>query len=223
MSESKHYRLVVFDWDGTLADSAAIIAESIQEACRDLDLAVPDETRAKYVIGLGLKDAVNHVAPGLPAEKQLQLAERYRQHYLARDPDIRLFSGAAELLDMLEASGAWLAVATGKSRVGLERALEQTALQKRFHATRCADEGFPKPHPDMLLHLLDRLGVEAADALMIGDTSHDLEMARNAGVDALGVSWGAHPVEALEALAPRACLHKMADLHAWLALRVRVC
>lgn len=220
MSVTSRYHLVVFDWDGTLADSAAIIAQSIQEACRDLDLAVPDDTRAKYVIGLGLRDAVDFVAPGLPTAMQLQLAERYRQNYLARDPKIRLFAGAEELLDMLEASGAWLAVATGKSRAGLDRALAQTAQQRRFHATRCADEGFSKPHPDMLLYLLDRLGVEARHALMIGDTSHDLEMARNAGVDAVGVSWGAHPAAALEALTPAACLHQMADLYAWLEARV---
>jgi len=220
MSNGKRYRLVVFDWDGTLADSAAIIAKSIQEACRDLDLPVPDEGRAKYVIGLGLHDAVNHVAPGLPRELQLRMAERYRQHYLARDPDIRLFQGAAELLEMLEARGAWLAVATGKSRAGLDRALAQSGQGARFHATRCADEGFPKPHPDMLLHLLDRLGVEAGDAIMIGDTSHDLEMARNAGVDGLGVAWGAHPAEALEALAPRALVRSLPELHQWLAARV---
>ena len=214
---TERLRLVVFDWDGTLADSAAIIAESIQESCRDLGLAVPDETSAKYVIGLGLQDAVAHVAPGIPPSQQRALAERYRQHYLARDPNIRLFAGAIELLDMLQARGAWLAVATGKSRVGLARALDQTGLAARFQATRCADEGFSKPHPEMLLYLLDRLGVAPAEALMVGDTTHDMQLAHNAGVRGLAVSWVAHPQAALQELAPTACFAAMTELHHWLA------
>lgn len=215
---TERLRLVVFDWDGTLADSAAIIAESIQEACRDLGLEVPDEQRARYVIGLGLLDAVAHVAPGIAPEKRQELAERYRQHYLARDPNIRLFAGVGQLLDMIEARGAWLAVATGKSRLGLDRALLQTGLEKRFHATRCADEGFAKPHPDMLLYLLDRLGVAPEEAVMVGDTTHDLQLARNAGVRGLAVSWGAHPRTALEELSPDACFGVMPELHSWLEL-----
>ncbi|MBI3148123.1 MAG: HAD-IA family hydrolase [Betaproteobacteria bacterium] len=217
---TERYRLVVFDWDGTLADSAAIIAESIQEACRDLGLEVPDESSAKYVIGLGLADAVAHVAPGIAPAARRELAERYRSHYLARDPNIRLFAGVTELLDLLAARGAWLAVATGKSRVGLARALEQSGLGGRFLATRCADEGLPKPHPDMLLHLIEHLGVAAAETVMIGDTTHDVQMAHNAGVAGVAVSWGAHPVAALRELEPQACLHSVHELRQWLEARL---
>lgn len=209
-------RLVVFDWDGTLADSAAIIAESIQEACRDVGLEVPDEQCARYVIGLGLQDAVAHVAPGIAPARQRELAERYRQHYLARDSDIRLFAGVTELLDMLASRGAAMAIATGKSRVGLTRALEQTGLGSRFQATRCADEGLAKPHPDMLLYLLDRLGVTPAEALMVGDTTHDIRLAHNAGVRSAAVAWGAHPRAALLELQPAACFEMMGELHRWL-------
>lgn len=214
---ARRYGLIVFDWDGTLVDSTDMIAACLQAACRDVGEPVPDDVAARFVIGLGLRDALAHVAPGLPPERHPELALRYRDHYLARDPDIPLFPGARDLLDDLAGAGYLLGVATGKTRVGLDRALAAHALAGRFHATRCADEGRPKPHPDMLLYLARHLGVPPARTLMVGDTTHDLDVAQGAGADAVAVAYGAHAPEGLAARAPRATVHSMAELHAWLA------
>jgi phosphoglycolate phosphatase len=214
----RRFDLVVFDWDGTLADSTAIIAQAIQCACRDVGEPVPDDVAARFVIGLGLADALAHVAPGLAVERHPELSARYRHHYLARDPDIPLFDEARELLDDLADAGYLIAVATGKSRIGLDRALAANRLGERFHATRCADEGRPKPHPDMLLHLMATLRVEAQRTLMIGDTTHDLELANAAGAASVAVAYGAHASEGLEAAHPLAIVHSVAELRAWLAL-----
>jgi phosphoglycolate phosphatase len=213
----RRFRFLVFDWDGTLADSTAIIASSLQRACADVGEPVPCDTDARFVIGLGLADALRRVAPALPRERWSALAERYRHHYLSRDADIPLFAGARELLDDLHAAGFLLGVATGKSRVGLARALEQQAVAHRFVATRCADEGLPKPHADMLVHLIECVGVTPRETLMIGDTTHDLELARNAGAHALAVAYGAHAPDGLAALSPLATVHSIAELRAWLA------
>ncbi len=210
------YRLLVFDWDGTLADSAAIIVEAIQLACADLGLPIPTDAAARYVIGLGLHDALRHVTPTLAERDYPALSARYRVHYLNRDPEIPLFAGAEMLLSSLNARGHALAVATGKSRRGLDRALEQAGIGARFAATRCADEGFPKPNPDMLLYLMDRLGAAPAETLMIGDTTHDLMLAANAGVDAIGVAYGAHPGPALAAQPNRAIVGSVEELALWL-------
>src|SRR5208283_421621 len=220
--EPRSFRLLVFDWDGTLADSTAIIANAIQQACRDLELPTPDEGRARFVIGLGLTDALRHVAPGLPAADYPRLSERYRHHYLARDPEIPLFAGARELLDELDARGFLLAVATGKTRVGLTRALQRQRLAHRFVATRCADEGLPKPHPDMLLALMERCGATPDETLMIGDTTHDLELARNAGASAVAVTYGEHPSAGLEGMSPLATLASIGELAAWLRENAQV-
>ena len=212
----RRFKLIVFDWDGTLADSTSIIAAAIQEALRDMGEAVPEERSARYVIGLGLFDALRSVAPQLAVDRHAELAAHYRKHYLSREDDIPLFEGAAALLEELELAGYYLAVATGKTRMGLDRVLVRNGLTTRFHATRCADEGFPKPHPDMLLHLMDRLGVEPHETLMIGDTTHDLELAHNAGASAVAVSYGAHDVEGLAKLSPLATVHSVAELREWL-------
>jgi phosphoglycolate phosphatase len=212
----RRFRFVVFDWDGTLADSTALIAAAIQAACRDVGEPVPDAMTARYVIGLGLADALRHAAPGLPVERHRDLSARYRHHYLGGDADIPLFDGAREMLDELDALGCLLGVATGKSRVGLDRALGQYGLAHRFVATRCGDEGFPKPNPDMLLHLMDRVGVDPRETLMIGDTTHDLELARNAGVASVGVAYGAHPAEHLSEAGPLTLVHSVAELRRWL-------
>ncbi|HLX21745.1 MAG TPA: HAD-IA family hydrolase [Usitatibacter sp.] len=213
------YELVIFDWDGTLMDSTHVIAASLQDACRDVGIAVPDERNAKYVIGLNLADTFAHVAPGLDEEGCRRLGERYRHHFLAREHEMPLYGGVREMLDDLRGRGHRLAVATGKARRGLDRVLDSTGLRDRFEATRCADEGFAKPHPDMLLMLLDLTGVEARDAVMVGDTTHDLELAANAGVDAVAVTYGAHD-EALLATRPaKARFASVADLHRWLATK----
>lgn len=212
------YSLIVFDWDGTLADSTALIVTAIQAALRDLGLPVPDESAARYIIGLGLDDAIRHVAPTLPRERYGEVATHYRKHYLAHEDDVTLFEGAGELLSALEAAGRFLAVATGKSRSGLDRALQQSGLRSRFHATRCGDEGFPKPHPDMLLHLMDRLGVARQETLMVGDTTHDMQLARNAGVEAVGVAYGAHAREDLAREGARVVVGSVGELRGWLGV-----
>jgi len=212
----RRYRFVVFDWDGTLADSTAIIAQALQQACRDVGEPEPHVDDARFVIGLGLADAVRHVAPRLPQERHRELAARYRHHYLERALSIPLFTGVREMLTEMNVTGHLLGVATGKSRAGLDHALDQQNLRHFFVATRCADEGFPKPHPGMLLDLMNQVGANPAETLMIGDTTHDLELARNAGVDALAVAYGAHPSEGLERERPLATLHSIAELRAWL-------
>lgn len=212
----RRFKLVVFDWDGTLSDSTTIIAQAIQSACRDLGEPVPDDIAARYVIGLGLADAMRTIAPALPTARHAELAALYRDHYLGREDDIPLFDGARELLDELAARHL-LAVATGKTRAGLDRVLRRNGIADRFHATRCADEGRPKPHPDMLLHLMDRLSAGPHETLMIGDTTHDLELARNAGVAAVAVSYGAHPTDDLTRFGPLATLHSVVELRGWLA------
>lgn len=210
------FELIVFDWDGTLMDSTGAIVASIQAAARDLGIEPPSDERAHHIIGLGLIDALRHALPDLPAERYQDVARRYRQHYMSRDQDLRLFDGAEALIDELAAAGHHLAVATGKTRRGLDRAFEVSGLSPRFHASRCADECHSKPHPQMLEELMAEFGVKPDATLMIGDTTHDLLMARNAGVAALGVAYGAHPRETLEAEAPVFCAANVAELASWL-------
>jgi len=209
------YELIIFDWDGTLMDSTALIAASLQSACADVGIPVPSERDARFVIGLNLADTLGHVAPGLDAARREKLVERYRYHFLARE-ESPLFEGVPELLRELNARGHRLAVATGKARRGLQRALEQTGLGPLFEATRCADEGFSKPHPGMLLALLECTGVEASKAVMVGDTTHDLELAANAGVDAIAVLYGAHHPELLDTRAAVARCASVPELRRWL-------
>lgn len=210
------YELVVFDWDGTLLDSAGAIVRAIQAACRDLDLPVPDNARASHVIGLGLADAMRHAVPDLAPENYQAMVDRYRFHYLSGDHALTLFDGVPAMLARLHAAGHILAVATGKSRLGLERALDHSGLRPFFSASRCADECHSKPHPQMLEELMAEFGMSASATVMIGDTSHDLLMAKNARVDALAVTYGAHPHDHLLEHAPLACLHDVAELDAWL-------
>jgi len=212
----RHFELLVFDWDGTLMDSAGAIVASLQGACADLGLPVPSEESARYVIGLGLDDAMTHILPGVKPSDYPRVAERYRAHFLNQDSGTALFSGAAELVTALHEAGFLLAVATGKGRRGLERALAATGLKPYFHATRCADEGFSKPHPGMLQALMEELDVDRERTLMIGDTTHDMEMARAAGVPRLGVAYGAHARAALLDYGPLACVEDFESLRQWL-------
>lgn len=212
----KRFELLVFDWDGTLIDSAGAIATCIQEAARDLGLAVPDDERARHVIGLGLADALAYAVPDLPVSEYGRMADRYRHHFMARDADLPLFAGTRELLESLQAGGFRLAIATGKSKAGLARGLEHLGLQGIFAATRCADQCAPKPAPDMLIELMSELATDRAHTLMIGDTAHDLGMAANAGVAAVAVGYGAHPAEQLAVFGPLTLAGTTAELAAWL-------
>lgn len=211
-----HFELIVFDWDGTLMDSTGMIAASIQAAARDLGIAPPSLDQARQIIGLGLDDALRQALPDLPPRRYPELAERYRFHYLARDHELLFFAGVPELLTELAAAGYRLGIATGKSRRGLDRALSSSGLGDYFHATRCADECPSKPHPQMLDELMAEFGVPPAMTLMIGDTTHDLQMARNAGVTGVAVAYGAHPKAILEAEAPAFCADDVPALQTWL-------
>ncbi len=212
----KRYELIVFDWDGTLMDSAAMIVDSVQAAARDLGLEPPSDERARHIIGLGLGDALRHAMPDLPEDHYPELVERYRHHYLSRDHQLVLFAGADALIRQLSENGFRLGVATGKSRKGLDRALVHSGLGDLFHGTRCADECHSKPHPQMIEELMDEFAVSSAQTLMIGDTTHDLLMAHNAGVDAVAVSYGAHTRDNLAEVQYRYCADSVADLQAWL-------
>lgn len=212
----KQFDLLIFDWDGTLMDSAGVIVDSIQRACEDIGLEAPGERAARQIIGLGLVQALQTLLPDLPADAYPRLVERYRHHYLGRDQRIPLFDGVAEGIRALSAEGFVLAVATGKSRAGLSRALDASGLGPCFTATRCADQTHSKPHPAMVLELLDELDAAPGRALVIGDTSHDLLMAANAGVASLGVTYGAHESGDLTPHAPLALTESFAEVRAWL-------
>jgi phosphoglycolate phosphatase len=210
------FELIVFDWDGTLADSAGLIARCIQQACADIGAPVPTEAHARHVIGLGLDDALAYLVPDLPQSDYRRLADSYRAHYFAGDGQILLFEGARDALHDLRAHGFRLAVATGKTRRGLDRAMQNLGVADCFDATRCADETASKPDPLMLHELFAQLQVGPERSLMIGDTTHDLDMARAAGTAALAVTYGAHPKPGLVAASPLACLDRFDDLHRWL-------
>ncbi len=211
------YELLVFDWDGTLVDSAQAIVDCLQGACADLGFEPPSDERARHIIGLGLMDALRYAIPHVPEASYKHVVERYRTHFLARDASMQLFPGVLDGLERLRQAGYLLAIATGKSRRGLERGLDQLDVRRFFVASRCADEGFSKPHPGMLQAVMDELAVQPGSTLMIGDTTHDLDMATNAGVRALAVAYGAHPKSQLVAACPEACLDTPAELFEWLA------
>lgn len=213
---NRKFDLIAFDWDGTLFDSTALIVRCIQSACRDLGLAVPGDVDAAYVIGLGLHDALRHVTPDLPPERIDELGRRYRHHYLARQHELVLFEGTLAMLQALKERQHFLAVATGKNRAGLNQALAQSALHGLFDATRTADETASKPHPLMLQELMAQLGTSPERTLMIGDTTHDLLLASNAGTASVGVSYGAHDHAAFEAHGPLFVAHSTRELHDWL-------
>lgn len=209
------YELIAFDWDGTLFDSTACIVKSIQAAAREMGLAEPPVERARHVIGLGLEAALQIAVPELPREQYRELANAYRRHYFASVHEVTLFDGVPELLCELQSRGHRLAVATGKSRRGLDEALDQVGLRELFEATRTAEETASKPHPQMLHELMDELGTPAHATLMVGDTTHDLQLAANAGTAALAVSFGAHGADELAALRPLAVLHDLPAVSAW--------
>ena len=216
MTSPRQFDLIAFDWDGTLFDSTALITRSIQAACADLGVLVPSDKDASYVIGMGLIEALQHAAPGLPRERYSEMGQRYRHHYSVSQQGLSLFRGALEMLSALKARNHLLAVATGKSRSGLNESLGDVQLRGVFDATRTADETSSKPHPQMLLELMAELGVSAERTLMVGDTTHDLQLAVNAGCPSVGVSYGAHEPSTFAALGPLHIAHSVADLTAWL-------
>jgi phosphoglycolate phosphatase len=216
MSSSRRFDLIAFDWDGTLFDSTALITRCIQEAVRDVGGAVPSDRDASYVIGMGLMQALAHAAPDVPVERYPELGARYRHHYIAHKHDISLFEGILEMLTELRSHQHWLAVATGKTRQGLDDALHSSELKGMFDSSRTVDETAGKPHPRMLLELMSEFGVDPGRTLMIGDTTHDLQMAANAGCPSVAVSYGAHEPEAFHALQPLFVAHSVRQLHDWL-------
>jgi phosphoglycolate phosphatase len=213
-----NFDLIVFDWDGTLFDSTALIVRCIQNACEDVGAPRPSDAQAAYVIGLGLADALRHVAPGLPPERHPALGARYRHHYVASQHELSLFPGTLDMLHALKAREHRLAVATGKGRRGLDDALAHAQLHGLFDSTRTADETASKPDPRMLVELMDELGIAPERTLMIGDTTHDLQLARNAGTASVAVSFGAHEHDSFAAFAPRYVAHSTRELHEWLLL-----
>ena len=218
MSASSNFDLIVFDWDGTLFDSTTLIVRCIQCACRDVGTRVPSDAEAAYVIGLGLRDALLHAAPEWPPARHAELGERYRQHYVASQHELALFPGTLPMLQALRGRGRHrLAIATGKTRRGLDAALDTSKLRALFDASRTADETASKPHPRMLLELMGEFGVRPQRTLMIGDTTHDLQLAANAGAASLAVSYGAHERDAFGDFEPLAVAHSTAELHDWLA------
>ncbi len=215
-SPEARYPLIVFDWDGTLMDSAGGIVACIQEASREMGLPVPSRERASHVIGLGLMDSLRFAVPDLPESGYARFAELYREQFTARQGAMTLFPGVRELLESLCSKGYRLAIATGKSRRGLDRALADSGLGACITASRCADETNPKPHPAMLNELMAELGHAPHELLMIGDTSHDLDMASSALVDAVAVTYGAHPEDQLRARKPKGIVASVEELDAWL-------
>jgi len=216
MNSPRRFDLIVFDWDGTLFDSTALITRCIQAACADLGTPVPSDRDASYVIGLGLAEALQHAAPQLPPERYGELGLRYRHHYIASQDDVVLFDGTLEMLQGLKARNHRIGVATGKTRRGLDDALRKARLENLFDATRTADETASKPNPLMLLELMEELGVRPDRTLMVGDTTHDLQLAANAGAASVGVSYGAHEHASFRAFETAHVAHSTADLRAWL-------
>ena len=214
----KRFDLIVFDWDGTLADSTQMIVECIRQASAEAGLSVPEPAAASNIIGLGLREAIAVLFGSLSDSQYELLTARYRHHYFARDQQTLLFEGAAQAIGELEQQGFMLAVATGKGRNGLNRSLADSGIAHHIHASRCADECLSKPHPQMLMEIMDELGVEAERTLMVGDTSYDLQMARNAQVASLAVSYGAHALEDLLPHAPLAYFDQFTKLNQWLIM-----
>lgn len=212
----RRFDLIAFDWDGTLFDSTAIIVRCIQEAVRDVGGTVPTDKAAAYVIGMGLMQALAHAAPDVPPERYTDLGNRYRFHYIQHQDDLSLFDGVLPLLNDLRERGHLLAVATGKSRRGLDEVLHTVQLRGMFDGSRTADQTAGKPHPLMLQELMAEFDVPPERLLMIGDTTHDLQMAVNAGCASVGVSYGAHEPDAFHALKPLQVAHSVRELHDWL-------
>ena len=216
MHRARRFDLIAFDWDGTLSDSTAVIVKCIQAAVADVGGAPPSDEAASYVIGMALMPALARAAPDVPPEKYPELGNRYRHHFIKHQDDISLFAGVLPMLAALRERGHLLAVATGKSRRGLNDVLQDPQLRGMFDSSRTADETAGKPNPLMLQELMAEFGADPSRVLMIGDTTHDLELARNAGCASVGVGYGAHPTDGFGVLKPLHVAQSVADLHQWL-------
>lgn len=211
------YELIIFDWDGTLMDSLSRIVLCMQAAARDLGITPASTAAVENVVGLALDIAIRQLHPAL-MENQVQLMrQRYSFHYVeAESSPSPFFPGVLQMLESLSQQGRLLSVATGKSRKGLSRVFNAHGVASLFHSSRCADETRSKPEPDMLLEILQQHSVNPEQAVMVGDTEYDLEMAARADVDAVGVTWGAHDIKRLQRHNPKICFQQVRDLSAWL-------
>ena len=210
-------KLIVFDWDGTLMDSAAHIVSCLQNAITELSLEPKTSDELKNVIGLGLREALFVLYPQATDEELTALVDHYRKHFFdQKTAPSELFTGARELVKELHAKDYFLAVATGKGRNGLDKVLKETGMGEYFPITRCADESHSKPHPQMMLDIIDYYGIEANEAIMVGDTEYDLQMANNASAHSVAVSYGVHEKQRLLDCKPLTCLDSINDLHQWL-------
>lgn len=219
----KPYSLLIFDWDGTLMDSAAHITACMRNAIAAVGAAFRSDAQIRHIIGLGLEEAIQHLYPNQPHSLIRAIADEYRQEFLVRSGEnaSALFTGARETLQTLAQQGYQLAIATGKSRRGLDKVLAETGLTDLFPITRCADETRSKPHPLMLEEILTDYDSSPHDALMIGDSEYDLQMARAIGMDALAVTYGVHDLERLLQQQPRGFVHDVTHIPEWLAEQQR--
>ncbi|MGY2292215.1 HAD-IA family hydrolase [Pseudomonas sp. SDO528_S397] len=212
------YKLLIFDWDGTLCDSIGRIVESMHTASTRAGFALCDDLAIKGIIGLALPEAIRTLYPQIGDAELVAFRQYYADHYMALDAQPSpLFEGVVQTMDAFRAEGYYLAVATGKARRGLDRVLKAHGWADYFDATRAADETAGKPHPLMLEQILAHCGVSAREALMVGDASFDLMMARNAGMDSVAVSYGAQSAQALQAYEPRLTIDRFSQLQAWLS------
>lgn len=212
----KPFDLIIWDWDGTLADSTGMITKAVLDAAEQVGLPALPRQAASHIIGLGLREAIAALYGDLPEDKAQALARQYTANYYAGEKEIPLFSGAAEVIMTLHRRGFKLAVATGKGRRGLDLALGHCGLGAYFHATRTIDECFSKPHPQMLNELMEDLVILPERTLMIGDTSYDLQMAQNAGVKSVGVTYGAHSADQWKQYHPIKQFDDFSTLAQWL-------
>lgn len=217
----KQYEAVIFDWDGTLMDSTHSIVESIQGACADMNLPIPSKMQASWIIGLSFESGLYKAVPELEADQMPAFLERYRHHFFQRDQTIKMFNGAVAMLDGLRERTVPISVATGKSRLGLDRVLKVVNLADYFNTTRCADETRGKPDPLMLHEIMWELDLEPEKVLMVGDTTHDIYMAHHAGMDSLAVTYGAHDVATLEKSQPTVMVESVAEMQDWIFTRLK--
>ena len=207
--------LIIFDWDGTLIDSEANIVSCMTAMMDDLNLPRKQEQEIRNIIGLGMREALQTLFPDAAEPDYTDMISSYRNHFFGSEPS-KAFPGSEQVLDRLHKSEYFLAVATGKGRQGLEKALDHTGFRRYFHASRCADETRSKPHPQMLEELLEYTGLEPNQALMVGDTQWDLEMANAIKMPAIGVSYGVHEKDRLHACKPLSVIDNITELLRWL-------